>query len=727
MDPARPDRYCTAFLFRLPAHLPTIIPMPRSLDPIFAPRSIAVIGASRRSGTIGWQVVDNLVRHGFEGPVHPVNPGARSVHSIAALHSVRDIPGEVDLAIIVVPKEHVLQVIDDCGEKGVPAVVVISAGFREIGGAGEEREAQLMQRIRRYGMRLVGPNCMGVLNTSPKVRMNATFAPTMPPVGPVSFLSQSGALGVTILDYAAEYGIGIRSFISVGNKPDVSSNDVLEYWETDPETRVILMYLETFGNPRHFTRIARRVARKKPIIVVKSGRTLAGARAASSHTGSLTGKDTAADALLAQCGVLRANTVEEVFDLAMAFGTAPLPPGNRVAIVTNAGGPGIIIADACEGEGLQVAQFSPRTLERLRDVFPEEASVRNPVDMVASATAQSYRVALEIVLEDEGVDAAIAAFVPPLGIRQSDVAQAIVAAGRSHPGTPLLAVLMGKEGLPEGRAELQAARIPAYIFPESAARALGVMDRYRRWVERPVQAPARFQVEPRVASAILEGASEQGRSRLLEHEAYDVLEAYGIPVVPHILASSEEEAVKAALSMDGPVVLKVVSADIVHKTELGGVILDLEGETAVRDGYRELMDRVAKGAPEAELAGILVAEFKTAGRELILGMDTDPSFGPVLMFGLGGIYVETFQDVAFRLPPVTDIEAHDLIREIRSFPLLEGVRGEEGVRIEAIAEAIQRISQLVLDHPQISSLDVNPFLATPEGGIALDARIELAT
>ncbi|TVP74905.1 MAG: CoA-binding protein [Gemmatimonadales bacterium] len=699
--------------------------MPRSLDPLFSPRSIAVIGASRRPGTIGWQIVDNLLRHGFEGSVYPVNPSARSVHSVPAWRSVREIPGEVDLAIIVVPKELVLQVVDECGEKGVSAIVVISAGFREVGGKGEEREARLMERVRRYGMRLVGPNCMGVLNTAEDVRMNATFAPTMPPAGPVSFLSQSGALGVTILDYAAEYGIGIRSFVSVGNKPDVSSNDVLEYWEADPGTRVILMYLETFGNPRHFTRIARRVARKKPIIVVKSGRTLAGARAASSHTGSLSGKDSAADALLAQCGVLRADTVEEVFDLAMAFGVSPLPAGNRVAIVTNAGGPGIIIADACEGEGLQVAEFSPETLERLHKVFPEEASVRNPVDMVASATAESYRVALEIVLEDPGVDAAIAAFVPPLGIRQSDVAQAIVAAHEGHRDTPILAVLMGRDGLPEGRAELQAAGIPAYIFPESAARALGAMDRHRRWVERPVQAPTRFPVEREEVRQIIEGARSKGRSRLLEHEAYRVLEGYGIPVVRHGLVRSEDEAVQVAAEIDGPVVLKVVSADIVHKTELGGVVLELEGEEEVRSGWTRLQAAISEGAPDAAIEGILVAEYRTRGRELILGMNTDPSFGPVLMFGLGGIYVETFRDVAFRLPPVTEMEAGELIREIRSFPILEGVRGEEGVCLDSVTQAIQRLSQLVLDHPALESLDVNPFLATPGGGVALDARIAL--
>jgi len=700
--------------------------MPATIAPFFRPRGIAVIGASRRPGTIGWHIVDNLLRHGFQGAIFPVNPSTRVVHSIPAWRSVREIPGEVDLAVVAVPKESVLDVVEECGARGVPAVVVISAGFRESGEAGAARERALLKRVRELGMRLVGPNCMGVLNTDPTHSMNATFAPTMPPAGTVSFLSQSGALGVTILDYAAEYGIGIRHFISVGNKPDVSGNDLLEFWEGDPGTRVILMYLESFGNPRHFTRIARRVARKKPIIVVKSGRSVAGARAASSHTGSLAGKDSAVDALLAQCGVLRANSVEELFDLSMAFGSLPLPRGSRVAIVTNAGGPGIILADACEAEGLQVAEFSTETQDRLRRIVPEEASVRNPVDMIASATPHAYQEALEIALQDPGVDAAIAAFVPPLGVRQTDAATAIVNAARTRPDRPMLAVLMGREGLPAGRAELRAAGIPAYIFPESAARALGAMNRHARWLERPVQAPVRFPVDASRVREILDRVREEGRSRLLEPEAYAVLEAYGIPVTPHAFVRSAGEAVAAFDALGGgPVVLKVVSPQIVHKTEVGGVLLDLRDADAVRAGWDQLTAAVAREVPEADLRGLLVAPFRKGSREMILGMTLDRTFGPLLMFGLGGIYVETFRDVAFRVPPVTELEAQEMMREIRSFPLLEGVRGEPPVPLDQVANAIQRLSQLVLDHDRIASLDINPFQATAEGVLALDARIQL--
>jgi acetate---CoA ligase (ADP-forming) len=700
--------------------------MSSSLKPFFEPRGIAVIGASRRPGTIGWQIVDNLLRHGFEGAIYPVNPSAQAVHSIPAWRSVREIKGEVDLAVVVVPKGMVQEVIEECGSRGVPAVVVISAGFRETGPEGAALEKALVQRIRNLGMRLVGPNCMGVLNTDPAHAMNATFAPTMPPPGPVSFLSQSGAIGVTILDYAAEYGIGIRNFVSVGNKPDVSGNDLLEYWESDPETRVILMYLETFGNPRHFTRIARRVARKKPMIVVKSGRSRAGALAASSHTGSLAGTDSAAEALLAQCGILRANSVEELFDLAMAFSTLPLPRGNRVAIVTNAGGPGIIIADACEAEGLEVAELTEETQARLRAIFPQEASVRNPVDMIASASPESYRQALEIVLEDPGVDAAIAAFVPPLGIRQADVAGAIVEAARKRRDRPVVAVLMGREGLPAGRAELRAAGIPAYIFPESATRALGAMHRHAQWVARPVQAPVRFPVDEAAVTRLLDAAHEAGRTRLLEHEAYAVLEAYGIPTTPHRLATTLEEAEAAFLEFGGEaVVLKVVSPEVVHKTEAGGVLLDLRDLEAVRGGWTQIMDSVQRSNPGAQIAGILVSPYRKGGVEMILGMTLDPTFGPLLMFGLGGIYVETFRDVAFRVPPVTELEAHEMMREIRSYPLLQGVRGEAPVSLDALAEAIQRMSQLVLDHDRLASLDMNPFLATSQGVLAIDARIAL--
>lgn len=696
-----------------------------SLDPILRPASVAVIGASRKPGTIGYQIIDNLVKHGYTGAVYPVNPSAASIHSIRAYRSVLEIPDPVDLAIVVVPKERVLEVVDECCAKGVRGLVVISAGFREVGGSGVERERALVERVRRHGMRLIGPNCMGVLNTAPDMSMNATFAPTMPPAGPAAFMSQSGALGVTILDYARELGIGIRQFVSVGNKPDVSGNDLLEYWEEDEAIRVILMYLESLGNPRKFTRIARRVTRRKPIVVVKSGRTAAGARAASSHTGALAGTDATADALFAQCGVIRVESVQALFDVALAFSHLPIPGGNRVAIVTNAGGPGIMIADACEAAGLEVVELTEETQARLRASMPEEASVRNPVDMIASATAESYRIALDAVLADPRVDAAIAAFVPPLGVRQQDVAAAIVEARRARPGKPLVAVLMGREGLPEGRAELGAAGVPAYIFPESAARALAAMDAYRRWLERPLGVVRTFEVDRGTVRRVIEDALAAGRMHLTTMEAMAILRAYGIPTVECRLARSADEAAAAAEAIGFPVVLKVLSRHIVHKSDVGGVAVDLRGPEEIRDAYRRMMQRIAEVAPGADVDGVLVQPFIKGGRETIIGMTLDRSFGPVLMFGLGGIYVEALGDVAFRVEPVSDVDAWEMVRGIRGRRLLEGFRGEPPADQALLVEVIQRVSQLVGEHHEIQELDINPFVAFEVGGLALDARIRV--
>ncbi|HEX6041321.1 acetate--CoA ligase alpha subunit [Longimicrobium sp.] len=697
------------------------------LDAIFRPRSIAVIGASRKPNTIGYQILENLVTHGFAGAVYPVNPTADAVHSIRAYPSVEAIPDEVDLAVIVVPKQHVCQAAEACGRKGVKGLVVISAGFAEVGGSGVERQKALMEIVRRYGMRLVGPNCMGVLNTAPDRSMNATFAPTMPPAGPVSFMSQSGAMGVTILDYAAEYGIGISQFVSVGNKPDVSGNDLVQYWADDERTGVILMYLENFGNPRKFTQLAREITRKKPIIAVKSGRSVAGARAASSHTGALAGTDAATDALLRQCGVLRADTVEEMFDLAMAFSHQPVPRGNRVAIVTNAGGPGIIIADACEANGLVVTELAQETRDFLAKHFPEEASLANPVDMIASATPQSYRIAVEAVLADPNVDAVVATFVPPLGVRQEDVAEAIVSVAAGQTEKPVVAVLMGREGLPQGLAELNAAGIPGYRFPESGVRALAAMYRHRRWLERPVGQVRAFDADRDTVSGIIAAAKAEGREKLSETEVMRVLEAYGIPVAPYAVARTADEAARAAAEIGYPVVAKVLSPRIIHKSDVGGVAVGLEDEAELRAAFGRMTTEVpARAGIDADAVdGVLVQKMVGRGKETIIGMTLDPQFGPVLMFGLGGIYVEALKDVVFRVQPVTDVDAREMVRAIRGAALLQGVRGEPASDLGALEEAIQRISQLVGDHDAIREMDVNPWMAFAEGGVAVDGRIRI--
>lgn len=695
------------------------------LAPILRPRSVAVIGASRTPGTIGHEIVAALVRNGFTGPVYPVNPGARAICAVPAFPSVGELPEAPDVAVIVVPKQQVMAVVHECIEKRAGGLVVISAGFREVGGEGVELERQLTDLVRGAGIRMIGPNCMGVLNAHPAFRLNATFAPSLPPFGKLGFVSQSGAMGLSVLDYAKEYGIGISQFVSVGNKPDVSGNDLLEAWEDDPDVEAILMYVESFGNPRKFLEIASRITRHKPIITVKSGASRAGARAASSHTGALAASDVAVSALLEQAGVLRARSVEELFDLAMAFGRQPAPRSRRTAVVTNAGGPGILGADALEAEGLDVADLAPATVEKLRPLFPAEASLRNPLDMIASATPAGYRAALGALLEDPNLDAVMAIFVPPLGVRQEDVTVAIAEAAAAHPDKPVFAVLMGHEGLPQGKAALHEAGIPAYIFPESAARAIRARNRYREWRERPARQVERLPLDHGTIRRVLGEALGAGQRRLDEVAALDLIRAAGVPVAEARLARSADEAVAHAERLGWPVVAKVVAPAIVHKTEVGGVKVGLSDEAAVRMAWQEIHAGAARGAPGAAVEGVLIQRQVKGLAELIIGSSTDPGFGPLVMFGLGGIFVEVIRDVIFRVAPVSALEAADMVAGIRSHPILLGVRGAPPSDQPAIADAVRRVAQLAADYPEIAELDINPLLALPEGCVAVDARVAL--
>jgi acetyltransferase len=697
--------------------------MTGTLDAILRPRSVAVIGASRNPRTIGSQIVANLVNDGFTGPVYPVNPSARAIHALPAWPSVAALPEPPDLAVIVVPKEAVQQVAEECVAKGVKGLVVISAGFREVGGDGVERERRLTELVRGSGTRMVGPNCLGVLNTEPAFACNATFARVMPPPGRAAFVSQSGAMGLTVLDYARSYGIGIAQFVSVGNKPDVSGNDLLAYWEHDDAVDVILMYVESFGNPRKFLDLASRIVRRKPIVLVKAGRSRAGARAASSHTGALAASDAAVDAMLTQAGVIRADSVEELFDYAMAFTGQPAPRSRRTAVVSNSGGAGILAADALDAEGLELPELAPATVERLRSLLPPEASLRNPLDMIASAGPEAYGAGLDALLADPNVDAALAMFVPPLGVRQEDVAKAIARVVPAHPGKPVLAVLMGNEGLPEGRQSLLEVQVPAYIFPESAARALAAL---AFWGERRVRVrtPApEFAVDRGRGAAILESARAAGRDRLDLAAALELLEAYGVKVAAGRPAGSADEAVKVAERLGFPVALKVEAPAVSHKSDVGGVRLGLANADEVRGAYGEMLAAVGRAAPDAEIEGVLVQQMAPKGLEVIAGVHREPGFGPLVMFGLGGVFVEVVRDVAFRLAPLAVEDAHDLLDAIRGRRALDGVRGGPAVDRAALAEVLLRLSRLALDFPAITSLDLNPVMALADGAVAADARV----
>ncbi len=695
------------------------------LNAILAPASIAVIGASRTAGTIGHEIVASLVRCGFTGGVYPVNPKASAICSIPAYPDIESIPAPIDQAIIVVPRDLVQEVVEACARKGVKGLVVISAGFREVSAEGAERERRLTAFVRAHGMRMLGPNCMGVLNANPVISMNGTFAPHLPPYGKVGFVSQSGAMGLSVLDYAREYGIGISQFVSIGNKPDVSGNDLLLAWEDDPDVETILMYVENFGNPATFLEIASRITRRKPIIVVKSGRSRAGARAASSHTGALAASDVAVDALLAQAGVLRAGTMEELFDLAMAFSVQRPPASRRIAVVTNAGGPGILAADACEAYGLELPELVPETVARLAPLFPAEASIRNPLDMIASATPKGYRAALGTLLDDPNVDGALAIFVPPLGVTQEDVSLAIASVAEAHPEKTVFGVLMGHKGLPQGKATLHAAKVPAYIFPESAARALAAMCRWREWRDRPAAVPELLAVNDAVARRLIAAARAAGHTRLAEAEALELLEAYGIPVARGELAVCADQAAEIASRMGYPVVLKIVAPAILHKSDVGGVHVNLADAEEVRRAYYRIVEGARTARPDALISGVLVQPMVQTGRELIVGMTRDPLFGPLVMYGLGGVLVEVLRDVTFRIAPFGRDDAKRMMGEIRAASLLDAVRGTAAADRIAVENVLLRVGKLVRDFPEIAELDINPLIAMPSGAVAADARVML--
>jgi acetyl coenzyme A synthetase (ADP forming)-like protein len=688
-----------------------------SMKAFFEPRRVAVVGASRRPGSIGHSVFANLLRTGFRGDVVPINLAGGEIDSVRAYPSIGEAPGEFDLAVVVVPAAQVLGVVDDCIQAGVRAIVVISAGFGESDAEGRGREAELVAKVRSAGIRLIGPNCMGILNTDPAVRLNATFSPVFPPEGRVGLSTQSGALGLAILDCARQLNIGISTFVSAGNKADVSGNDLLQYWEDDPRTDVILLYLESFGNPRNFARIARRVSRRKPIVAVKSGRSGAGARAASSHTGALAASDRVVDALFRQVGVIRTRTLEELFDVAALLAHQPLPQGRRVAILTNAGGPAILAADACESEGLELPVLSDATVVGLREFLPAAASVANPVDMIASASPEDYRRAAALLLADERVDSLLVIYIPPLVTEPESIAMAILAAAGTSNRKPVLATFLGAAGVPEVLRP-----IPSYKFPESAARALARVTSHAEWLRRPDgQSPEFRDFVVDEARTVVQEVLARGGGWLHPGEAERLLAAAGIPSARSEFAATADEARAAARRIGFPVAVKASGPKILHKSDVGGVALGLADQSAVVDACREMAGRLGN-----DLAGFLVQEMAGPGVELMVGAVDDPAFGPTIAFGSGGTLVELLGDISLRLHPLTQADVAEMMEEVKGTALLRGFRGSPPADEAAVRDLLLRLSALLEHCPEIRELDANPVRVFSKGLKVLDARVRVS-
>ncbi len=688
------------------------------------PKAVAIIGASRDSDSIGGMLFRNVLRAGFTGQVYPINPKATEIQGVSAYKSILDCPGPVDLALIVVPAKFVVQVAKECAQKGVKALVTISSGFAEIGGEGTALQKELVEVCRESGMRLVGPNCMGLVNTDPDVKLNAQFAPVQPLHGKVGFLSQSGALGIAVIQDANRLGLGMSTFVSVGNKADISGNDLIQYWEVDDKTDLILLYLESFGNPRKFARVARRVSRKKPILAVKSGRSTAGFRATQSHTGALlASSDITVDALFRQAGVIRVDTLGEMFDVASLLVSQPVPKGGRVAIVTNAGGAGILAADASESLGLKVPELSPATQAELRTFLSPDAGVRNPVDMIASATPDDFGRTILAVSKDPNVDAIVVLFVPPIAITPEDVGRKILSATAALGGkVPVVSTFMAYHGISEVLTDGKV-KVPSYPFPDDAVRALARAVSYGKWLERPSEAPPSFEDAKREEAVSLVSRNlALGQGWLPPEEAEKLLTCYGIPVIRTVRAATPEEAGAAAASMGGKVVLKAVAEGLVHKTEAGAVKLNLQGDQVKQEAAKMASSISAQGFKPQ---GFLVQPMASQGAEMIVGITSDPTFGPLVACGAGGVMVELLKDVSIRLTPLTERDASEMIHELKTFPLLAGYRGSPAYDVDALEDVVLRVGALADDLPEVIELDLNPLIVSPQGASVVDFRVRL--
>ncbi len=696
------------------------------LDALFNPRSVAIIGASRTPGKVGHVLTRNVLESGYPGDIIPINPNAEEILGLTAYPSVLDVTGEIDLAVVSIPADYVLGVADECGRKGVKALVVITAGFKETGHEGAVLERKLAEVGEKYGMRIQGPNCLGLINTS--IPLNLSFAAAMPKRGRIGFISQSGALGTAVLDWVIQEGIGFHSFVSLGNKADLDEVDFIEAMGEDDGIGVILLYLESIEEGRRFLEASTEVVKRKPIIVLKGGTSTAGARAAGSHTGALVGSFVAYKTAFEKTGIVMAESVEELFNYAIAFTEQPLPKGEGLAIVTNAGGPGILATDLSERLGIRLTNLSSEIRSRLMEKLPPAAATGNPVDVLGDAMADRYRYAVEEVLKDDRVNAVVVILTPQAMTESLETAKGIVDIHGRVMGKPIITVFMGGEMVRQASDYLRDNGIPCYDFPEKAVKTVSAMYEYARFMKEPEHPPTRFKdVNPERVREILDAARKDGRVVLLSNEAAEVVEAYGIRSTNNRLARSAEEAVKHAGELGYPVVLKIVSPDILHKTDIGGVALNLRSGDEVRSAYQGVLTSVGRFMPEVRIYGVMVYHMIPRGRETIIGMSQDVQFGPLVMFGLGGIYVNFLKDISFRLAPLSEHEAQRMMEETRAYTLLKGIRGEPPSDIESLKNTILRVGQLVWDFPEIVEMDINPVIVYEwgEGCIALDVKITL--
>lgn len=711
-----------------------------NLDAIFSPQSLAVIGASETPGKVGHDIFVNILKGGYRGTLYPVNPKARSVSSVKAYPTIGEIPDSVDLAMVILPPRPALTAIEDAIDKGVKGLVIVSAGFREVGGEGLEIENTIVRLCREAGVRMVGPNCLGVINPLANVRLNASFSARMPKPGNISFISQSGALCTAVLDFAADRDFGFSKFISIGNKADIDELDLLRYFHKDDDTEVIMLYLEELRRGPEFIEAVKEITsgdiRPTPVLVIKSGRTAAGAMAAASHTGALAGTEGVYDAIFQQSGIIRVDSIDELFDFATAFAyknestlgkfRRKVPGGRRVAIVTNAGGPGIVATDMTVTSGLELAKFQEETIEVLASHLPKTANLENPVDVIGDAPMDRYENALAAVIKDEGVDGALVILTPQSMTDVRGTAEAIVRIARRSP-KPILCCFMGIIDVSSGVKYLQEHGVPVFKFPENAAKTFGALYQYSQWLNRQRMAQFELHHDRDRANRLVRDWLEAGKTHIGELEGIELLKCYGFNVLPNALAETEDEAAAIAKETGFPVALKIVSEQILHKSDAGGVVLGLENPEDVKRAFADIITRAAEYNPAAELKGVLVQRMAPSGSEVILGLNRYPVFGPLLMVGIGGIFVEVFQDVVFRLAPIGRNEARRMIRQIKGYRLFQGFRGRPPADVEMIEKSMVSLSNLATNHPEIVELDINPLLVHDrgQGATAADCRIIL--